>query len=178
MYRSFMLYSVAAVLAGCSQPAPEENAPAAEPAVVLTGNPPPTAIPAGKVLVAGDWIVSEDGYGVKAAFSEAGQPARLMVRCDRATRQVFIDRPGPAIAAAEFSIIAGGERFILPMTVSDMGVPGGPQGMSAPVHPRQPILASMAVPASTFTLLGPGLAETEFPAAPGIARVIDTCLTA
>ncbi len=164
----------ASIVGGCTSE-PDETAPEAvvTPAVVLTGNPAP-ALPAGKTLAAGDWQIMETGKGVTARFASVDGVAQLVVRCNRETRQVFVERPGVVATGQEHSIIAGGERFILPMAAR----PDGQAGMSAPVNPLQPILAAMAIPATSFTLLGPGPTETQLPAAPGITRVIDTCLTA
>ena len=160
-------------LAACSDPAAPEEEAAATPQPVLTGNPAPVAVPSGKVLAPGEWSVREDANGVAAAFSEANGEPRLTLRCDRAMRQGVVEKPGALQPGEEYSIIAGGERFILPMQASTSALPT----MSARVHPQQPILAAMAVTGTTFTLLGPGTTEAELPAAPGIRRVIDTCLT-
>nr|WP_137677992.1 hypothetical protein [Parerythrobacter lutipelagi] len=159
-------------LAACgdgSEPAPTASE---APPSALVGNPAAAVAP-GQTPMAGEWSVSEDTSGVAAAFVPASGEPVMTIRCDRAARQVAVEKPGALAPGVEYSIIAGGERFILPMQTSTGAVPT----MSAQVHPQQPILASMALPGTTFILLGPGLTETVMPAAPGIRRVIDTCLS-
>ena len=164
----------ACAVAGCSTE-PQETAPEAgdAPTVVLTGNPTP-ALPAGKALAPGEWQVRETGDGVSASFAGNDGTAQLVVRCNRATRQVFVDRPNIVATGQVNAIVAGGERFDLPTAAQ----PDGGPGVSSPIDPLQPILAAMAIPGTSFTLLGPGPTEMQLPAAPGITRVIDTCLTA
>ena len=172
MPASLMIAALALAACGESSEDRAATASAEAPAPAMTGNPAPATVPAGKTLAAGDWSVGEDATGVAATFAEAGSQPQLTVRCDRAARQIAIEKPGALQPGEEYSIIAGGERFILPMQSTTNALPT----MSAQVHPQQPILASIALPGTSFILLGPGMTETVLPAAPGIRRVIDTCL--
>lgn len=159
-------------LAACGDGREAEPAAIEAPQSVLAANPAAAVAP-GQTAVAGGWTVTQDESGIAAAFVPASGEPGMTIRCDRAARQVSVEKPGALAPGEEYSIIAGGERFILPMQTSTGAVPT----MSAQVHPQQPILASMALPGTTFILLGPGLTETVMPAAPGIQRVIDTCLS-
>lgn len=155
-------------LAACGQPAGEQGT------ADTAATPPPTeALPQAEAAQ-GVWSLKEEGITTAAIFAGPDGEPRLTLRCDRVSKQVVVEMAGALQPGEEYSIIAGGQRFILPMVAAPTELPT----MTAQVSPQQPILGSMATAGTTFTLVGPTLDRlVDFPAAPDIRRVSDVCMT-
>lgn len=165
MARSLILL-VAFSLAACGQQA-SEQAP-----TEAAATPAPAATAPQAETAQGAWSLKDEGILTAVTFAGAGSEPRLTLRCDRVAKQVVVEMPGALQPGEEYSIIAGGQRFILPMVAAPSELPT----MTAQVSPQQPILGSMAAAGTTFTLVGPTLDKLlDFPASPDIRRVIDVC---
>lgn len=157
-------FSLAACGQQTNEAAPAENA----------ATPPPVEAAPQATQAQGAWTLKDEGITTAAIFAAPNSEPQLTLRCDRVTKQVVVERAGALQPGEEYSIIAGGQRFILPMIAAPSELPT----MTAQVSPQQPILGSMATAGTTFTLVGPTLDKLlDFPASPDIRRVIDVCTT-
>ncbi|MCR2833390.1 hypothetical protein [Parerythrobacter lacustris] len=163
-----LLLIAALPLAACGQQA-SEQAP-----TEVAATPAPAAAAPQAETAQGAWSLKDEGILTAVTFAGADSEPRLTLRCDRVNKQVIVEMAGTVQPGEEYSIIAGGQRFILPMVAAPSELPT----MTAQVSPQQPILGSMAAAGTSFTLVGPTLDKLlDFPATPDIRRVIDVCST-
>lgn len=162
-------------VAGCV-PSPAVRAPAPPrpvPAPTPTPAPLPQPVPTASdwrdwPLTPGDWVYRQDGRGSIALFGPAGQPAQVMLRCDRARGRVYLSRPGAAPATLTIRTTSAVRA------VQAVPAGGTPPYVSAEFGTRDPLLDAMGFSRGRFLIEGGGGTLTV-PAWPEILRVVEDC---
>lgn len=168
---ALLLGSVAAAVACVPRreppppPAPQPRVQVPAPAPVLVP-PPPRADWRDIPLTPGRWTYRADAQGSVADYGATSAQASFAVRCDRATRQVRLFRPGGA---------AGNAMTIrTSYTARSFPLAGQPEpSASLPASDR--FLDQMAFSRGRFTVEVPGTAMLVIPAWPEPARVVEDC---
>lgn len=162
-----------ALLSACSDS--EDAAPAddmaAQPEPVLTSAPTPTAAADGTALESGEWFIREDASGARALFGEPQTEASLVLECDPASGAVSLSLASDADSAEAWRLDAGGEAARIDMTPTGGELPQ----IAATIDHNLAIVQAMAEPGQSFSLTSPGGERRQYPAHPGIRRVIDSC---
>lgn len=160
------------LLAGCVSP----TQPPAPPPRVET--PPPA--PAPPVVAAssdwrdwpltpGDWSYAPDARGSTARFGTASGVAELLLRCDRATRQVTLARRQGVGASPALTIRTSS-------TVRAVPVQATAEGQVAAVLPgNDPLLDAMGFSRGRFVVQQAGGSNLVVPAWAEILRVAEDC---
>jgi hypothetical protein len=94
----------------------------------------------------------------------------FLVRCDRASRQISLQREGTPTGATMILRTSYTARS-LPISVQN----GPPAFVSASLSTTDPILDSIAFSRGRFTVEGAGLPMLVIPAWPEPARVVEDC---
>lgn len=160
------------LLAACT-PIPR---PVSAPAIVAPAPPPdpqPAPVHASDwrdiPLAAGTWHYA-DGQAISAArYGQDGLPAQVVVRCDKANRQIAIMRQG-STSELVITTSSGTERFAAGRLED-----GGVAMSGALFAANNPLLDRIAFSRGRFVLAGPGLAMLAVPAWAEPARTIEDC---
>jgi hypothetical protein len=152
-----------AVLGGCAAPtrAPPAPAPLPRPLPPAPAPPPPAPPPQPEdwrdiALTPGDWSYAGDAAGSEARFGGAA----LGLRCDRARRQISIERAGAEPGAPIIVRTSFGSRRL---------------AAGAALAASDALLDQMAFSRGRFTVEAAGLPMLVVPAWPEAARVIEDC---
>lgn len=104
---SLALLSLPALLASCvgppSAPRPTPSAPVAPTPAPAPSRPAPPPAPVEwqyRAVAPGDWRYQADANGSSAAYGASPAAPALVLRCDRASRQVSLSRVGIAAGSA------------------------------------------------------------------------------
>jgi hypothetical protein len=158
-------------VAGCvprAEPPPPQPQPQPRPAPQAVA-PPPAAVEWSLLpLTPGGWVYSNQGASAQALFGPANSEAHFVVRCDRASRQVVLSRPGEGNALT-IRTSFGARAF--PATAQR--TPLAMVSASLPADDR--FLDSMAFSRGRFTVEMAGAPMLVIPAWPEPARVIEDC---
>ncbi|QZH74194.1 MAG: hypothetical protein JY451_10655 [Erythrobacter sp.] len=138
---------------------------------VLTPAAVATAAPDGSALESGEWIVTEDANGARAMFGEPGTEPLLSLACSPSTRSLQLFLASGATTGEAWRLDAGGEAARIDMQPTDGQIPE----LVATVEQGLPIIQAMGVQGQVFTLTSPQGQPRQFPAHPGLRRVIDSC---
>ncbi|WP_338467762.1 hypothetical protein RXV95_04195 [Novosphingobium sp. ZN18A2] len=175
-FRALLPLGLVIFVAGCvSSPAPPPPPPPT-PKPVRTAAPPPPP-PAPQVdwrdapLTAGDWSYRPDGTGSVAAYGEPGSNPLLLLRCDRARRQVMLDRAGSAPAALPMTLLT--TSMVRPLDA--VPLPGALPMLRATFAASDPALDAMAFSRGRIAVEVNGLHTLIVPAWEEIDRVIEDC---
>jgi len=167
----FLIATLAALVASCSQPQRVEPAPAPSPTV--RPQPRPAPLPPPSVdwrehgRSPGDWAWSmEDGHST-ARFAGGA----LTFSCDRIARTVTMTRAGAAQAPVAMTVLTSSQTR--PLTGEP--VAGPPAALAVTFPARDPLLDAMAFSRGHFAVETAGLETLYPPSWPEIARVIEDC---
>lgn len=159
---------VSACVAPPSAPAPPP------PAAPVALPPPPAPTPLASdwrdwPLTPGVWSYERDSRGTRAMFGLANADARLVLRCDRADRQVYLSRAGAQTGA-----------LTIRTSSTVRAVPVRPTGgtlpyVAAALGVRDPLLDAMAFSRGRFVVEQAGDVALVVPAWAEIGRVIEDC---
>ena len=170
MLRVSLLAALAAVAACAPKreapPPPVQQPPAPPRAAPAPPPPPPPANWRDRALTQGAWSLrGNDAGGSTALFGSPAAPL-FVVRCDRARRQVMLERPG-----------AGTGPIIVRTTSLERSFPAaaGPGGAVASLSANDSFLDTMAFSRGRFLVEVPGTAALVIPAWAEPARVIEDC---
>jgi hypothetical protein len=153
-----------ATAGGCAAPREAAPPPVTRPAPPPAASPAPAPAPAPAppqdwrdiALTPGDWSYAGDAAGSEARFADAA----LAVRCDKARRQIRIERPEAA----------AGTELIVRTSFGTRRLAAG-----AALAPGDPLLDQIAFSRGRFTIEAAGLPILVVPAWPEPARVIEDC---
>lgn len=169
---SFLAITIAAVaVAGCVPRA-------APPVPVAVPTPPPPVVAPPPVLPAdwqdwpwtpGAWRYLRDTNGTRAVYAQPGQPVALQLRCDRAARAIWLERPGAIVAP--FTI----RTTSTTRTVATQAAPGASPQIAARFAVDDRLLDAMAFTRGRFTVEQPGTPPLVLPPWAEIGRVIEDC---
>ncbi|TPG18491.1 hypothetical protein EAH87_10280 [Sphingomonas koreensis] len=163
----------ALLVAGC---VPRVAPPAPAPAPRYVAPPPaPAPTPAGDwrdwPLTPGDWVYRQDGRGSIALFGPAGADAAVTLRCDAATRRVYLSRAGTAAPASAMTIVTTSLTRALPSQPTG----GSPAYMAAALTPGDRLLDAIGYSRGRFLIQQAGMPTLVVPAYPEILRVTEDC---
>ena len=165
--------AAALALAAASCTAPPRRTPAPAPAPVLPPAPPPVPPRAADwrdwPVTAGTWAYRQDARGSLALFGEPGGDALLTLRCDRATRAIFLSRAGVAPGALTLRTTSA----MRALAVRPTG--GTPPYVAAALAPGDPLLDAIGFSRGRFTVEQAGMATLVVPAWPEVERVTEDC---
>lgn len=154
-------------------PAPKEAPPPPAPTASVPAPAPPPSLAADWrdwPLAPGDWAYRSDAAGSVAQFGPAGAAPQVALRCDRATRQVRLERAGVA-TSGELTITTSYGAARWPATPTPSSVPQTIAARAA----ADGALDQIAYSRGRFAIQAPGLAPIALPAWPEIGRVIEDC---
>jgi hypothetical protein len=173
--RQFLIATLPALLLAACNSGEDADATVAEqvaqPAPVLTPAPIATAAPDGTALEAGEWMVTEDADGARATYGPPGTGPVLKIACTPSTRTVQMFLASDAPAAEAWRLDAGGEAARIDMMPAD----GTASEIVGTVDQGLAIIQAIGATQQVFTLTSPDGQPRQFPAHPGIRRVLDSC---
>lgn len=153
--------------------------PRAEPVVPAPARPAPVVALPPPVPLAGDWrdwpvtpgtwAYRRDARGSIALFGAAGADARVTLRCDQATRQLYLSRQGTGTAPLLIRTTS------VTRSLATQPTGGTPPYAAAALAPSDSLLDAMAFSRGHFTLEQTGAATLVVPAWPEIGRVVEDC---
>lgn len=169
------LAALAASLAAC---VPSSRAPLPQPAPTTSTRPVPAATTAPVAPLAtrwedlpitpGTWTLAETTGAVTASYGAPGSEARLVLRCDRTSRQVSVERAG---TTPRLVIRSETRNATLPARPGAGGLPTS----IATVPGSDPILDAMALSRGRFAVESPGLSTLVLPAWAEVSVVVEAC---
>jgi hypothetical protein len=173
--RVWMMLGAAAMATACvpqreAPPPPEQPQPTRIPPPAPPAPPPPPADWRDIPLTGGAWYYRNEGAVSQALFGPPQSEASLIVRCDRARRQVTLSRAGIATGNMMTVRTSSGARNF-PLSVQAEPLPY----VSAALSSNDRFLDGMAFSRGRFTIEVPGTTMLVLPAWPEPARVIEDC---
>jgi hypothetical protein len=166
-----LAFASLAVLAGCvapsAPPAPQPAAPVPVPAPAPAPPPPPAASSDWRdwPLSPGSWSYRQDVRGSVAVFGRQGDAA-FTLRCDRARRQLHLDRRGAA---------AGTMTVRTSSTARSLAAQGTTDGISASLPASDPLIDAMGYSRGRFIVETAPLPSLVVPAWAEVLRVAEDC---
>ncbi|MFL0412766.1 hypothetical protein [uncultured Sphingomonas sp.] len=174
--RHLPLLSAALLLAVAGCVAPPTDAPPPPPPSPAPPPPAPRPAPAPLAgdwrdwpITPGTWRYEKDARGGRALFGQAGQDARLVLRCDLAARRLYLSRPGQATGA--FTVRTSSTTRAVPVRPTG----GTPPYVAADLAARDELLDAMAFSRGRFVIEQAGAPTLVVPAYPEVGRVIEDC---
>lgn len=166
-----------AVLAGCvAKPITPRASlrPVPRPAAVVPRPvPPPSADWRDWPVTVGDWAYRQDQAGSTALFGASGANALLTLRCDAASRTVYLSRQGAGVAP--LTVRTSSVSRSVPVQPTSAGPAGAPTYVATRLTARDPLLDAMAFSRGRFIVEQAGAATLVVPAWAEIARVTEDC---
>ncbi|MFC3439982.1 hypothetical protein ACFOKF_02010 [Sphingobium rhizovicinum] len=171
-----------ALLASCVGPAPQRPAPTPAPQPTRPAPPPPAPAPAAPTTVEwqyrpvtpGNWSYRAEAAGSAAFYGPTAADARLILRCDRASRRISLARanagPNPANGGAIIVRTSYGATS-WPATPSA----GAPPQLVAVRAASDPVLDQIAYSRGKIAVETTGTEPLIIPAWAEAARVIEDC---
>jgi hypothetical protein len=159
----------ALILNGCvGKPvAPPAPAPVVRPAPVAPA--PLVANWEDGVLTPGSWSYTRDARGGLALYGIGGSNAALSIRCDTATRRIFVSRPGGVAGSMTLRATTGARVYAAKPTAGPIPY------VAAEISPIDPQLDAMAFSRGRFLVGLSGAVDVVVPSWPEVARVIEDC---
>lgn len=117
----------------------------------------------------GTWRYERDARGSRALFGNPGADARVVLRCDRGERRMFLSVAGGNAAP----LAVRTSSTVRSLTVAPTG--GTPPYVAVSLSASDPLLDAMAFSRGRFALDQPGSAPLALPAWAEIGRVIEDC---
>jgi hypothetical protein len=169
--------ALAAVVASCAAPPPPPRPPAPAPRPTYAP-PPPAPLPPppaadwrDRPITPGTWTWSPYGGASSARFGEPGGATLIEFRCDRASGNVLMIRPG-----------TGADPTVTSVTTTTVSQPlsAHPTGGATPllvvsIHSRDPLLDAIVFSRGRFAVETQGLTPLYLPTWPEVARVVEDC---
>ena len=122
-------------------------------------------------IAPGDWVYRKDARGSLALFGPIGKPATVMIRCDRARRQIFLSRAGSVGNGATMVLRASAGFQSYPASNSG----GTPSYASIPVSTGDITLDRIAYSRGRFAIETSGLQSIAVPVWPEFSRMVEDC---
>lgn len=159
--------------------APKQVRPPAQPSVpvrapVIPSSPPASSDWRDFPLTPGDWTYGSVPGGSAARFGRSSEAPDLVVRCDRATRTVSLERSAaaaPGTAAVMAITTSAGNRALSATSVAQASPPASIASLPA----RDGFLDKMAFSRGRFIVSVTGTARLVLPSWPEFARVVEDC---
>jgi hypothetical protein len=175
--RTALAATLALAVASCAAPPPPPAPRLVPPPRPIYRPPPPPApvVPApdwrDRAITPGAWRWSGSGGTSLARFAEGPGDALLEIRCDRASGNVLMIRPGAASDAALTTVTT---------TSTARAVTARPTGGSNPqlvlaIPARDPLLDAIVFSRGRFAVDTQGLGTLYLPSRPEVARVVEEC---
>ena len=117
----------------------------------------------------GIWSYQRDARGSRALFGSANADARLVLRCDRSERQMYLSRAGEQSGA--LTIRTSSTTRVLPVRPTGGTTPY----VAVALDVRDPLLDAMAFSRGRFVVEQAGGAALVVPAWAEVARVVEDC---
>ncbi|MBA3677355.1 MAG: hypothetical protein H0W74_08130 [Sphingosinicella sp.] len=168
--RIFLTGGFLMVAACVPRSAPPPPPPPQRPALPLPPPPPAARDWRDFPLTPGNWYYRAEGSETLAMFGAANSEAQLILRCDRARRQVFLWREGVPTNPVMIVRTSFTARS-LPATIQREPLPYAIASVAA----NDPILDSMIFSRGRFTIEAQGLPMLVVPSWPEPARVVEDC---
>lgn len=165
---AFPLAALVVILAACSR-SDEETPPAPTP--TLTTQVAPTVAADGTPLTAGQWQITEDASGARAAFVGPDAAPLLTLTCARETKQMNLSRPASTSAPKTFRIAVAGLQGDVKMAPEA----AGSSILTAAVDPGQPLFHALGEAGATIEISAPGETALRVPSQVGVDRVVSSC---
>jgi hypothetical protein len=167
------------ILFACAkEPAPPPQAAPAPAAVAPKPAPAPVSL--GETWIdaprsAGDWVYRRDSRGSVALFGPIGADASFIIRCDSATRRIFLSRAGAFPDGDSGMMTIRASSGLKSFAVKNNGDTPAYVAVTLPVN--EPQLDAMAFSRGRFLVSVKGAVDLVIPSWPEIARVIEDCRT-
>jgi len=167
----------ALLLSACVPQTTEQGPPPPRLPVVLPETPPPPPVASEDwrdiPVTPGGWTWRNDARGSVAMFGVAGLDAQLVIRCDRATRRIYVSRPG-ALAVGQEAIMA---ITTSAGTASYRAQPTGgtPPYVAIQLGTTDPFLDKIAFSRGRFVIATTGFSRLVVPSWPEFGRVVEDC---
>ncbi|MGU3389996.1 hypothetical protein [Sphingomonas sp. M1A8_2b] len=163
-----------ALVAGCVAPPRAETPPPLPPPRVAAPAPAPRPAPIAAdwrdwPYSPGTWVYRRDARGSIALFGPANADASLTLRCDTATRQVYLSRAGTT--TTPLTIRTSSATRALPVQPTG----GTPPYVAAALMPNDSLLEAMGFSRGRFVVQQAGSAPLVVPAWAEIERVTEDC---
>lgn len=141
--------------------------------------PPPRAVPAPDAgtswldwaIAPGDWAYRADARGSVALFGEPGRNALFVIRCEAASRRIFLSREGDAAGGSSMTIRTSSTA----RTLGAAQAGGSTPYLAAELNARDDLLAAIAFSRGRFAVEVPGQAALAIPSWPEFTRVVEDC---
>lgn len=165
-----VILAVPVVLAGCASEPPRTTPPTRPPvAASLPPAPPPPADWRDVPQTPGTWTYRQDARGSIALFGVAGADALLTLRCDSATRAIYLSKAGTA--DAPLTIRTSSTTRVLPVRPTGTQ----PAYAAAALTATDPLLDAMGFSRGRFVVSQAGGAMLAIPAWAEVERVTQDC---
>lgn len=166
-------------LSACVSPSspPPTPQPTRPPRAVAPPPPRPVPVPdAGTswldwAIAPGDWAYRADARGSVALFGEPGRNALFVIRCEAASRRVFLSREGEATGTVAMTIRTSSTS----RSLSAAQAGGNAPYLAAELNARDDLLDAIAFSRGRFAVEVPGQASLAIPSWPEFTRVVEDC---
>lgn len=156
-----------AIVACVPRTAPPPAAP--PPTPLPTPAPTPVADWQDWPWTPGTWTYDRDDRGSRALYGPPGADARIVLRCDRAARIIYLSRAGSV--AAPFTIRTSTTTRQVPVRATGGALPY----VAAQFAATDALLDAMAFSRGRFTIEQPGTTPTVLPPWAEFGRVLEDC---
>ena len=116
----------------------------------------------------GDWSYAASSGGGTAAFGTSGGAPLFSMRCELASRTVFLRRAGPVSGATQMTVRSETQTRTLPARIAGTAV-------EASLTANDRLLDAMALSKGRFAVEAPGAAVLYLPSWAEVTRVIEDC---
>lgn len=154
--------------------------PTPEPPSVVASPPPPPVQPAKSwedwPVATGDWSYRSEGGNSIASFGQAGQAPLLSFRCQRATRQIAVERGTlqPSAQGGQMTVHTSFGVSQWPLDAFAVTPPGTARA-GATRAAVDPVFDRISFSRGRFAIEVPGTTPVALPNWPEISRVIEDC---
>ncbi len=168
-------YATLALLVGCVPQPPATPPPARPP--MAPPPPPPAAMPNRAAaadwrdwpMTPGTWVYRRDARGSIALFGPADRDALVTLRCDTASKRIYLSRSGTVATPLTVRTTSTART----LQVQPTG--GTPPYVAVALAPRDPLLDAIAFSSGRFTLEQQGAAPLVVPPWAEVGRVTEDC---
>lgn len=178
--RRTALFLTAGLLALSGCVAPSSPPPAPQPTrTPRPAPPPPRPVPAPDAgtswldwaIAPGDWAYRSDARGSVALFGEPGRNALFVIRCEAASRRIFLSREGEAAGPTSITIRTSSTA----RTLAAAQAGGNAPYLAAELNARDDLLDAIAFSRGRFAVEVPGQSALAIPSWPEFTRVVEDC---
>ena len=167
---SFVILAVPVVLAACASEPPRAAPPTRPPVVSsLLPAPPVPADWRDVPQTPGTWTYRQDARGSIALFGPVGADALLTLRCDSATRNIYLSKAGTA--DTPLTLRTSSTTRVLPVRATG----AQPAYVAAALTANDPLLDAIGFSRGRFVVSQAGGATLAIPAWAEVERVTQDC---